>query len=52
MILKCAPSGVMPELRYLPGSEDRSVVEIERFVAEQWRQRPEEFEARPAPAPR
>ncbi|TKD03391.1 hypothetical protein [Polyangium fumosum] len=44
--------GVMVELRYPPESKDSSVVGIERFVAERWRQRPEEFEARPAPAPR
>ncbi|MDC0749977.1 hypothetical protein [Polyangium mundeleinium] len=41
---------VMIELRYPPESKDSSVVGIERFVAERWRQRPEELEARPAPA--
>lgn len=40
--------GVMVELRYPPESKDSSVVGIERFVAERWRQRPEEFEARPS----
>lgn len=33
---------VMVELRYLPSSRDVSVVEIQRFVAERWRQQPEE----------
>ncbi len=33
---------VIVELRYLPGSREASVVEIERFLAERWRQQPEE----------
>lgn len=35
--------GVIVELRYLPNSRDASGVEIERFVAERWRQQPEEI---------
>jgi hypothetical protein len=33
---------VIVELRYLPDSREASVVEIERFLAERWRQQPEE----------
>ncbi|WP_437763425.1 hypothetical protein WMF27_41050 [Sorangium sp. So ce281] len=33
---------VVAELQYLPDSRDASVVEIERFLAERWRQQLEE----------
>jgi len=36
------PHAVIVELRYLPDSHEASVVEIERFLAERWRQQPEE----------